>query len=41
MHDQVQQQFEALRNSSWRVIDAAQSVEEVQQQVIGNTGPYI
>jgi len=30
----VLQQFQTLRNSSWRIIDAAQTVEEVQEQVI-------
>ena len=32
-HMQVLQQFEALRNSSWRSIDAAKTVEQVHEQV--------
>jgi len=29
----VLEQFHAMRNSSWRVIDAAQPIEAIQQQL--------
>ena len=39
MHIQVQKQFECLRNGSWRVLDAAQSVEEVHGQARASPCP--
>ena len=29
----VLEQFQAMRDSSWRVIDATQSIEDIQQQL--------